>query len=204
MLLGPVLALLLLGWSFGAEWPAPPPGQPEQIWSRIHYDPNLSDPFFESNEWSYRDYDAKGNPPERRPKEPPRVRHTAKCFSTSLRTAHRVRFCEARLLEENAIDLFIYEDSPAFFDQMSVRIRNALFTCQYWTGYKAPGKADLIWTTKRQNLTMDKKVYRKGDVIKGRIDFECVEEPTNPEYVEKYGKYVATIKVYGVFRTVIR
>ncbi|AFM26882.1 hypothetical protein [Desulfomonile tiedjei] len=197
------LGMFDLGHGFGAELRVPPSGQPEQMVSRIDYDPKLTDPFFKVNEWSYPDYDLEGTPLHKRPKNPPRLRHTAKCFSTSLGQEHRVRFCEAKLLD-GVIDLFIHEDNPAFFDQLTIRIRNGMFTCQYWTGYKAPGKGDWIWTTKRQELTLDKKVYEKGDLIKGRIDFECAEKPTNPKYIWKYGDYLATIKVYGVFRTIVK
>jgi hypothetical protein len=51
---------------------------------------------------------------------------------------------------------------------------------------------------------LDKKVYRRGDVIKGRIDFECMEEKTDPKYIEKYGSDQSTIKVYGVFKTIAK
>jgi hypothetical protein len=55
-----------------------------------------------------------------------------------------------------------------------------------------------MWTTKRQELTLDKKLYRKSDVIKGRIDFECVEEKvTDLEDIEKWDRNPATYKVYG-------
>lgn len=51
ILLGPFLALLLLGNSFGtARWANPPSGQPAQMSSWVDYDPKLTDPFFESNE----------------------------------------------------------------------------------------------------------------------------------------------------------
>ncbi len=114
-----------------------------------------------------------------------------------------VRFCEAKLLDAHMIDLFIHEKNPEFIDKRTVRITNGMFTCQYWTGYKRPGKADWLWTTQRQSLILDKKTYRKGDVIKGRIDFECVQEPTNPEYIQKYGKNLTPIKVYGVFKAIV-
>jgi hypothetical protein len=172
--------------------------------SRINHDPKLTDPFFKSNEWSY-PYGGQvvidGMWPEGQ--TPPRLRHTAKCFSTSLGREHLVRFCETRLLDEQMIDLFIHEKNRGFVDELTVRITNGMFTCQYWTGYKAPGKADWIWTTKRQELILDKKTYRQGDEIKGRIDFECVQEPTNPRYIEEWGRNKTTIKVYGVFKTIV-
>ncbi|MBI5568597.1 MAG: hypothetical protein HY914_01495 [Desulfomonile tiedjei] len=210
ILLGPVLVLLLLGNAFGAAWENPPPGQPNQMQSRVDYDPKLTDPFFTSNEWSYPWYIIKhgdghfeDTTSDKRPdKEPPHLKHTAKCFSTSYGSKHLVRFCAARFLGENMIDLFIHEKNPAFRDALRVRIRNGMFTSQYWTRYVA-GPIDLIWTTKRQKLTLDKKEYRKGDVIKGRIDFECVQEITDPEYVEEHGRGLTTIKVNGVFKTIV-
>jgi hypothetical protein len=61
----------------------------------------------------------------------------------------------------------------------------------------------LMWTTQKQGFILDKQVYHKGAVIKGRIDFECVEEPGTPEYIEKYGKHSKTIAVNGVVKTIV-
>lgn len=61
----------------------------------------------------------------------------------------------------------------------------------------------MVWTTKRQELTLDKTEYRKGDVIKGRIDFECLQEATRPGFIERHGKWLLTIKIYGVFKTIV-
>jgi hypothetical protein len=210
-----VVTLLLLGSSFGAERPGPPPGQPAQIWSKVDYDSKLTDPFFESNEWSYPwsiikhlDGSFEDITSNKRPdKEPPHMKHTAKCFITALergRDKDLVKFCKARLLDTNMIDLLIHENNPAYTDALRVQIRNGMFSTQYWASYKRALAAACIWTTKRQKLTLDKKVYRKGDVIKGRIDFECVEEKTNPEYIKQYGRDPSTIKVYGVFKTILK
>jgi len=142
MLLAPVLGLLLLGHSFGAKddydvWRVPP-GQPEQMWSKVDYDPKLSDPFFKSNEWSYQGGGLERPDPGMLPEgeKPRKLRHTARCFSTSLGIEHLVRFCEARLLDVNMIDLLIHDDDPAFIDALRVQIRNGMFTCQYSTAYK--------------------------------------------------------------------
>jgi hypothetical protein len=215
--LATLLVLFLLAHSFAdnlkygiGSWEAPS-GQPTQMWSKVDYDPKLTDPFFESNEWSYpwwiikhRDgqFESTRSEDESSVKDPPRVKHTAKCFSTSFGTVHLIKFCEARLLDANAIDLLIHEKNPAFRDALRVQVRNGMFTCQYWTFYAA-GPTDLIWTTKRQKLTLDRKMYRRGDVIKGKIDFECVQEITDPEHVEKYGKGTTTISVSGVFKTIV-
>jgi hypothetical protein len=61
-----------------------------------------------------------------------------------------------------------------------------------------------IWTTKQQKLTLDKKTYSKGDVVKGKIDFECAESTTDPKWIEKYGPNPITIKVFGVFKTIVK
>jgi hypothetical protein len=237
-----VLSLLLLGHGFASEdgydkWQAPP-GQPEQMWSKVDYDPELADPFFLSDEWSCPDgCNSCANCRDGTPVQVHKVDHdpkgpdssfeleewscpdgckpcatcldgnsvkknTAKCFSNSLGVKHQVAFCEARLVDEN-IDLLIHKTSPAFHDRLRVLVRKGMFTCQFWNLYQIPGDADMVWTTKRQELTLDKKVYRKGDVIKGRIDFECVMEATNPAFIEKKGKWTMTIKVYGVFKTIV-
>ncbi len=213
------LSLLLLGACYGG-WEVPK-GQPAQIKSPVNYDPNLSDPFFESEERSHpwwiikhRDGHFEDTTSDKRPeKEPPRVKHTAECFITALepgrdkdlvsRDTDLATFCEAKLLDVNMIDLLIHAKNMAYVDALRVRIRNGMFACRYWTFYIRPGKADWIWTTKRQKLTLDKKVHRKGDVIKGKIAFECAQEPTNPKYVEKWGRNPTTIKVKGVFKTIL-
>jgi hypothetical protein len=214
LVLALVLSLLLLDRGFAdnleygiGSWKVPS-GQPEQMWSPVDYDPMMTDPFFKSNKWSYPWYIIKhpdghfeDTTSDKRPeKEPPRLKHTAKCFSTSLGCKHSVEFCEARLLDVNMIDLFIHHWSPGFNDALRVRIRNGMFTCQYWLVYNAGPTEGLIWTTKRQKLTLDKKTYRKGDVIKGRIDFECLDEFINPKYP---GRPPRPITINGVFKTIV-
>lgn len=203
-----VFALLLLSDGFGDErWEVPPPGQPAQMWSRVDYNPKLTDPFFESNDWSYRSggkVHATGRTPEG--EDSPRPKYTAMCFSNSLGgMEHLVEFCDAGLLGVNMIDLFIQHTCPGYADRLRVRIRNGMFTCQYWTLFirLARTRPAAIWTTKRQKLTLDKKVYRKGDVVKGRIDFECVQEITDDNLLRHYSRKPTTIKVYGVFKTIV-
>jgi hypothetical protein len=220
MLFGPVLALILLGQVFAnnleygiGSWEAPS-GLPGQMWSQVDDDSNLTDPFFTSNEWRYPwwiikhpngHFESTRSFDESPVIEPPRVKHTARCFSTSFGTKHLVHLCEARLLDDNMIDLLIHVKNPAFRDALKMQIRNGEFTCQYWFFLKeTAGKANKIWTTKRQQLTLDKKVYRKGDIIKGKTDFECVEQPTDPDPVARWpDRYPMTIQVYGVFKTVV-
>ncbi|MEW6348731.1 MAG: hypothetical protein AB1646_06685 [Thermodesulfobacteriota bacterium] len=215
--LGPLLVLLHLGHGFagnlehgiGHYWRVPP-GQPAQIWSRVDHDRKLSDPFFNSDRWSNAEwvFDAPHAEIEvsadRTKKKVALFKHTAECTSNSRGSDHVIRICEARLLGEKAIDLLIHESTPGFYDRLRVEVRNGMFACQYWTEYlmRLTG-VTLTWTTKRQELTLDKKAYRKGDVIKGRIDFECIQENTTPEFSSKFGRCLDTIKVHGVFKTVV-
>ena len=204
---GLVLAVLLVGHGFAAaRWVSPPPGQPAQIWSKVHYDPRLTDPFFKSNEWRYPwnivkhpDGHFEDTSTGIRPKkEPPHLKHTAKCFSTSHGTKHLLLFCKARLLDRNEIDLFLYDTDPGCLDDLRVQIRNGMFTCQFSTRYKIwlPTDRGIVWKTTRQALVLDKNVYRKGDTIKGKIDFECLEFG-NPKHPRK-------IEIYGIFKTVVK
>jgi hypothetical protein len=209
-----VLTLFFVGHGFGAEdgydvWQVPP-GQPAQMWSKVDYDPKLTDTFFESDEWSYPYWIIKHpdghftstrssdtNPVE----NPPHLKHTAKCFSTSFGVKHVVSFCEARLFDEHSIDLLIHETNPAFRDSLLVRIRDGKFQCQYWI---IDGFHTYTWTTTSQELTLDKKAYAKGDFIKGRIDFECLAEPKDPKDIQRWGRDpTTTIKVFGVFKTIL-
>lgn len=210
VLLGPILALVLVAHGIGAEWPTPPPKQPAQIWSKVNYDPKLTDSFFESDEWSY-PYWIREHPDghftstrsiDKDPvQDPPRLKHTAKCFSTSFGVKHVVKFCEARLIDANAIDLFIHETNPAFRDSLRVHIVKGKFTSQYWI---VDDVGSFTWMTTRQKLILDKKSYRKGDVIKGKIDFECMMKVADPENIKRWPRDpTTTIKVLGVFKTTI-
>jgi hypothetical protein len=218
MALATILSLLPLGHSFGSEdgydvWRVPS-GQPAQMSSKINYDPKLWDTFFESDAWGYPhggQIPAGGMTPEGEGSA--RSESTAMCFSNSLGVKHLVESCKAKLVDENTIDFLIYYIGPGFHDVLRVRVRKGMFTCQYGSGYQVPGSL-LIWTTKRQELTLDQEVYRKGDVIKGRIDFECVQDAKDPEAMEKAGGWIKdgwikgywlrTIKVYGVFKTILK
>ena len=206
IVLGSVFVLLFLSHGFGAPWDALP-GHSAQMSSRVHYDPKLTDPFFESDEWTYPDY-IRHYPDGhfedlntgKMVKDPPRLKHTAMCISTSFGAKHGVHFCTAKLLDSNGIDLHIRHDSPGFTDALDVQIRNGRFTCQFWTAYRAGPREGLTWTTTRQKLTLDKKEYRKGDVIKGRLDFECLDELKNPKYPKRPPRII-TVK--GVFKTIV-
>jgi hypothetical protein len=116
-----------------------------------------------------------------------------------------IRFCEAGLLDGNSINLFIHESNPAYDDRLRIWITNGRFKCQFWTLYKW-NHGHLVWITKRRKLTLDKKEFRKGDIIKGRIDFECVQEmtDTDSEHFRKYGRNPISIEIYGVFKTIVK
>jgi hypothetical protein len=204
-LFGPVLALWLLSQGFGAYW-NPIKAQPAQMSSQVNYDPKLTDPFLQSNEWSYRDGGKIPND-----EKDPLLKHTAKCFSNSFGSEHEVRFCKAWLLDTHTIELVIYEGNPAYDDNLRIRINDGMFTCQYWAEYRVIRsydghftQGDQVWTTTTQKLTLDKKTYRRGDVIKGKIEFECLEEATHPKWIEDHGKNPNAITLNGVFKTILK
>lgn len=184
-------------YGFDSELSKPPYQQPIQLWSRINYNAQLADPFFDSNEWSYPNYPYLGI---ERPINPPRLYHTAKCFSNSRQVRHVVDYCKAKFNNEESLDLFIHKDSPGFNDQLLIRVRKCQFKCQYWTYNNIGPDIPVTWVTTRQKLTLNSKIYRMNDVIKGMIDFECVEEKKNANDVEKYGKHQIIIRIFGVFK----
>jgi len=182
--------------------------------SRVEYDLKLSDPFFKANEWSYPsgihvhpDGGFIDLSTRERLNDPPRLKHTANVRVSPVGYSEHppVRFCEARLLDTDSMDLFIHESTASSNDALLVQIKNGVFWCQYWGGYPCvPSMQDgrVIWTTTEQALTLDKKAYRKGDEVRGRIYFECLREPTDPRATEGCG-WLGTIMVRGVFKTII-
>ncbi len=196
LLVASVFVLLRVGQLVSAEQD-PPWGQPDQMRSQVHYDPNLSDPFFESETWSCHNdgvCDKKD-----------RLKNTARCF-TSFQYDHLIHFCDAKLVDSNKIELFIHQRTPSANDNLRIIIRDRVFRSQYWTKYllgtgtRLP--AGVRWTTKRQKLTLDKKVYRKGDLIKGKIDFECAEELAYL-WLPFLSEATRTITINGVFKTIL-
>jgi hypothetical protein len=191
-----VLVLLPVGPAFGDQWIAlVPPGQPAQIRSQVKYDPKLSDPFFESDKWSC---------PRRVEKcaKKDRLKNTAKCHS-SLDSRHPIHFCEAKCIDGGGIELLLNDSTlPQPFDQyLLIVVKEGVFWSQYWVNYEAARYGVLTWTTKKQVLTLDKRIYHKGDVIKGRIAFECAEDETDP----LRGLVSTTIiKLEGAFKTILQ
>jgi hypothetical protein len=211
-LLALIMALLPPAHGLGG---APPPGQPAQIRSQVRYDPQLSDPFFGSRKGtcSYKvPQDGNGAHANTREaarsdvKPDSRSKNTARCVS-SLDFKHPIDSCHARLCDDGTIEVMIYGNYLSIPEYLKIQIENGgEFRSQYWF-YSKVRRLGIdehpIWTTRRQALMLDRRVYRKGDVIKGRIDFECVHEYTHPEIVTKYGKDPYSITVKGVFKTII-
>jgi hypothetical protein len=201
-----VLALMLLCQGF-KNWDDPPLGQPAQMRSRVTYDAKLSDPFFESEEWicpgwlekapDGRIINRLGGPGE---KELP-AKRTAKCFTNSFGDDHSINFCDAKLIDDHKIELFIHDSDAPTWDNLKIVVQDGVFRSQYWVGGVG---GNWMWTTKRQKLTLDKKVYRKGDTIKGRIFFECVEECVNPRPRHRFQESPDVIKIQGVIKTIVK
>ncbi|MGO9571502.1 MAG: hypothetical protein ACLP5H_28600 [Desulfomonilaceae bacterium] len=220
ILLGPVSALLLLANGFAEEGAVPlgadpllpshepvpwrqslgrctdpPPGQPAQIKSQVNYDPKLSDPFFETGKWSDEMDEECGTEDH--------LKHKARCLS-SLDFEHVIHFCNAKLLYDGSILICIHETGPSADEHFGIVVENKVFWSQYWYVSIVHLDGDRrTWTTKNQKLTLDKQVYHKGDVIKGKIYFKCLEDETNPKLVEKFGLWPYPITIKGVFKTIL-
>lgn len=171
-----------------------PDGQPRQIKTKVQYDENLKHPFFDKTEFHFGDPEF-GEDPKRK------FVHTAKCF-TSHQIEHYIHFCEAKLISNDTIEILIHELTPSTNDNLKIIVSQGQFSCQYWTSYVGDrGDEKLVWTTKKQNLKLNKKRYKKGEVMKGEIKFECLQEVTNPKYK---GRFPRTIKIEGVFKPIIK
>ena len=202
-----------LEYGIGRHWGGPT-GQPPQKSSRVDYDPNLTDPFFKS-EWRYPNYihvlpnrSLENHLTGERTKNPWRFGYTADCVANDGEVPDEpLGFSEVRLLDVNMIDMLIHEHTASSDNSLLVQIRNGIFSCQYWTwflGEDVVSDGEIMWTTTEQKLTLDKKVYHKGDVLKGRIHFKCRQEPTDPRTVGGRGLgWRGNIRVHGVFKTIV-
>ena len=185
-----VVVVLLLSYELGlVRWTDLFLKQPILI-SQVKYDPNLSDPFFETEEWSYWEGSRENPDPGMFPRgeKPSKLKHTARCVLSHSGHEQEVRFCEAKLISENKIDLLIREHNPSWSIVLKIYIRNKTFSCYYWNYYPSAWDG-MPWTPKQQELILDKKAYRKGDLIKGRIDLEIPPMP---------------ITIRGVFKTTLK
>lgn len=209
--LATILTLVLFHHGHGAEWRDCPPGKPVQMRFEVNYDPKLSDPFFETEEWTIGEWGEEhvnGRIVYTRrqclsgEKESDCLKNTARCFS-SFDQDHTIDFCHARLLDRDTIELLFYDEDSLIEEYLRIVIQGRVF----WSQYCFPGGAvHRIWTTKQQDLTLDKQVYRKGGVIKGRIDFESLGEDTVPPLAaraRRYGRNAYTVTVKGVFKTIL-
>lgn len=204
-----IFTLLLMG-CLPAGLPAQAFGpQPEQRTSRVRVDPGLSDPFFQTEAtvlpwWIVENADGSfedtlgGSTAE---KDPPRLKQTARC-RTRFQYPHEIRFCEAQLREDGTLRILLHDFSASTCDNLEITVEAGRFRSQYWTTYPSPsGNAGLVWVTKKQKLTLDRRVFRRGDSLKGRVDFTCEQVDTaRPD--ARAGR--RTIRIQGVFKAEIR
>jgi hypothetical protein len=189
-----LLVILLVRQGYG--WPFILGGHVRQIESGVNYDPNLSDSFFET-EWVCPNFKDECD-------EKSRLKATAKCFS-SIDGEHAIHSCDAAVLDDGMIDICIHGDGPMGAETLLLVVKNGVFSGQYRSFSKVhPERRCRLWITKKQELTLDKEVYHKGDVIKGRIYFECVDAEANPELDAKFGLWPHPITVKGVFKTIVK
>ncbi|MBD3397462.1 hypothetical protein GF413_00055 [Candidatus Micrarchaeota archaeon] len=166
----------------------------------------LDDPFFNPDEWIY---------PARVFKYPdgsyaahvkPKYEKlgTARCFVGSGGGRHysSMTRCKAKLLEGNIIRLIIKGGYPSP-NRLGIFILKDKFICVYY---------DVIygwiykWKTAKQKLVLEKGDYRKGEVIKGSIDFKSILDhtftKTGKKMLNRDGK--VTVSIRGVFKAVLK
>jgi hypothetical protein len=122
-----------------------------------------------------------------------------KCYFNS-EIKKRVRSCEAKLINPDTIELTFHNPGPACHEWLKCLITKGIFGCCYKVNCEGPREISTS-TTKREKLTLDKRVYQKGDLIKGRIDVEVLNEPINPKYANSGPR---TITVRGIFETIVK
>lgn len=180
-----------------------------QMWSGVETDPKLTADFFESPRWSYprgieknRDGTLRSTRSKDPVQNPPRLTHTAELFCSSWGAGfvRTLDFCEARLLDEHTIQLFVDNTRGAYSDSLRILIRDGRFMCQYWQVYNFWGYG---WATKRQRLILDKESYRKGDVIKGRIDLECLDVDIRGTWEYSEENVPLPVRIFGFFKTTV-
>ncbi len=188
-----VLLLLLLGHGFGAELPPVP--TPE--WSKVHYDPKLT----EDTSIFFRLLQSIVPPSWKE------FWQTDKCYFTSSGIPATCGFRiwlinKTTRAHDIGFDIVKQEPDPTMpscledcIERLSVKIMDGRFTCSYFNS--------CCWRylsshVKRQELTMDKQTYRMRDVITGRIDFECLAEC--PQCQDKPEPVI----VKGVFKTILK
>jgi hypothetical protein len=208
-----LLALIIsitIGFVYGRDmWPEPPPGQPEQMWSKVEYELKFDDPFFHPKEWIYparvvnypnHTYAAHIKP------EYIDKSYTARCFVWSGEDdyAHSLGLCQARFLTSSKQDLLIRRSPEgASYDKLSIRIRNGNFVCIYWNEFYGQ---NVKWVTTEQKLIIDKSTYKKNDEIKGKIEFKCIldYEHSKLKRVPVKADKVMTVKISGVFKAKLK
>ena len=102
----------------------------------------------------------------------------------------------ASLRDADTIEVLIHSQFVAFSNFLLIRITGGKFSCQFWNGFDYGA---VRYATTAQRLILDKKAYKKGDVIKGRIDFECFSELIHPHPASP----PSLIRLYGVFKTIV-
>ncbi|HAR41996.1 MAG TPA: hypothetical protein DCS07_05095 [Bdellovibrionales bacterium] len=183
--------------------------QPKQMESSVEYDTEMTDQFFEVDTWSSPWWiieqddgsfeDTTGQITRR--EDIPRLRHTAEC-RTEHQIPHMIKFSEARQIDKDTIEIRIHDESASTFDDLTVIVRNGRYSSHYKTVYPvAAANTGLVWTTTKQRLVLNKKQYAKGDFIRGRIDFECVEEMKDARNGKKN---IRTIRIEGRFKPTLQ
>lgn len=180
--------------------------QPKQILSKVKYDTNIKDTFFEKKYFSFEWFmidnedgtfssaiaDSLGNPII----DTTKSIHTANCV-TQHQGEHTIRYCTA-FNKGDTLLLFVNDFTASTYDNLLIKVINGKFSCQYWTAYPNLHRSEkLTWTTTSQLLTLNAGTYKTGDEVKGKIYVMIKEEQLTHE-----GKKETTkIMIEGAVKT---
>jgi len=180
--------------------------QPKQMLSKVKYDTNIKDTFFEKQYFSYEwfmiqeddgtfssaIYDSLGNEIIDTTKNI----HTANCI-TQHQGEHTIRYCNA-FYKGDTLMLFINDFTASTYDNLLVKVFNGKFSCQYWTAYPSMQRSQkLTWVTTSQRLTLNSEKYKVDDEVKGKIYVMIKEEQLTHEGLKETTK----IMIEGVVKT---
>jgi hypothetical protein len=141
-------------------------------WSKVHYDSNPAD-------------------------------NTSKCdfpsWTERARAAHRDNWvnCSARFIDPNCIIITIKNrySGVACVESIDCTVRDGMFNCDYKESCIV---GDVSCLAERQELILDKKNCRRGEVITGKIDCEFSDN-----YSSEADPLKEPIIIKGVFRAML-
>jgi|GEM_PF-2871940 len=200
----PLLLLAAFFFSFAV------PGT-KSFWSKVRVEKKLADPFFtkrqfkhswymirhEDGSWESTMSDSAGKAII----DTTRYEITARCL-VNKDTFNVLDEADA-WFEKDTLRIRLKGMSASFFARFDIDVHKDNFTSAYSTSFIYPTELQR-WETLRQQLILDKKSYKPGDEVRGRVRYECLQTVHAREFgtadEQPINIYTDTVWVEGVFR----